>query len=213
MTKQQSFIRSLRELSPAMTAQQIEQAILTLQDSRQALFALEADKKHRAYMQRNMPKGDTRLETYLKDVPVKEDYFYFQRLGKTGCIRTKGVSLLLREDYLKYRDWLPPAERDWWLVDRVLVRKDGSCRNDPKGTVLGGARPVLLIESIEGDLRPGDYFTIEENAFMLLNHRLAIRSAPLPVNCGYPYYLFTATPLYQNVDWWYRHLQWANLSR
>ena len=214
MTKQQRLIRAIREVSPTMNEEQIENAIRTLEDCRQDLFELEADRKRRAYMEKNLPKGDTRLEKYLEDMRLNENVFCFQRMQKSVSIRTLGVSLLLREDYLKYRDWLPPVERDWWLADRALVRKDGSCRNDLWDAPLAGIRPVLLIDSIQGDLRPGDLFTIEEDGFMLLDHRLAIRSELFPgLNCGYPCYVFRATPLFQTLNLWYSRLHWANVIK
>ena len=187
------FTRELNELLSSMSEEEIERTLNALNGCKSAI-----SKKV------SREKGDkARL---LATVEQNEAEFHYEsRDGRSaGTIKLLGASLLTLQDYNLLKHRIPGTKDPWWLYDGCIIKNEKVNYNFT-GTV-GKIRPVVLIEEINGDLKPGDIFFINDEKFLLISQCLAIKSICLEDFCTHKTYYYECSVIKLCVDGWYMKL-------
>lgn len=166
------FTSELKELMSAMTAEEIERTIEALSGCKAAVKQNDdRNKSEKAWTFRGARGHAAELR--------------FVAQGESGTLHTVGASLPDEHCYHMHQWNLPQTDDFWWLDDGSLVTDKGIKRWYDRKTLMGHVRPVLLIDRIDGKLKPGDFFRANGEAFRLLTPLLAIRTECLEGECTY----------------------------
>ena len=170
------FTNELKELMSTMSEEEIRKTINALNGCRSSV----SRKQNR--------ENSEKSRLFLTSERREAELYYLGEGKLEGVIVTVGASLLTSTDYTRLREELAGGDcfcgGNWWLFDHYRITSGNICA--PKdSTTTGKIRPVLLIERIGGNLKPGDCFHVNYDRFKLLTPSLAIRVDCLPDSCTF----------------------------
>ena len=188
------FDSELKELMSSMTEEEIKKTIGLLDGCR----ALKSRKL-------NYDKGElTRLSATAD--PYGAELGFIHQGQPAGRIYTMGASLLTEDDYMRFEYVIPTTQRIWWLYNGKQAVGNKGLRPSPYDNDMGSIRPVLIIGEINGELVPGDAFSVSNERFKLLSPSLAIRTDPLDEKCTFRSFNYETSALRFFVNGWYAEL-------
>ena len=191
------FTSELKELMATMSEEEIEKTIRALADCRDTVYRKSArEKSKKAELLLTLDRHDSTLD-------------YTEKKGKGGKLFVRGASLLSLKDYRTLYEKLPKISGVFWLYDNH--RAPDPSRPDAKTSA--GVRPVIVLDRIEGDLKPGALFYINEEKFKLLTPFLAIRVTSLRDTCTFNADSYAFSLVKFCVDGWYANLIRKNEMR
>ena len=195
------FTSELKELMSTMSAEEIARTI-------EALSGCKAAVKRNAD-QKNCEKAELFFGARGRAAKLR-----YIANGESGTLHTVGASLPDERCYHMHRWQLPKTDDFWWLDGGRLVTDKGLRWWYDRKELTGHVRPVLLIDRIEGDLKPGDFFSVNGEAFRLLSPLLAIRTDCLQDECTYRnHYQKEPSVVLYCVEGWFESLLRKNTAQ
>lgn len=198
------FKSSLQELMGTMTEEEIEKAIDILNNNKAAV-----------YMKENHNRGEEAKFLSTADRIDSDLYYIIKRrdgtLIKDGILKTLGASNLTKEDHYTFANWIPEIKRDWWLYDGYWISDNGQVfAAGWHSETTHWIRPILIIDEIIGNLHRGESFQINDESFVLISDRIAIRTMCLEDKCTFLSGSYDTSVLKYCVNGWYFRLVHEN---
>ena len=187
------FESELKDLMSSMSEEEIKKTINALSACKSAV-----------YRKNNQEKSE-KARLFSTTERHEAELHYIREREKEGTLKAIGASLLTTHDYGLLSNKLPECNESWWLRDKTLVSNNlrfGYYSNN----TLGRIRPVLIIEEIDGDLKVGEAFYINDEKFKLVTSFIAIRISCLEDLCTFNVINYECSILKYCVDGWYMKL-------
>ena len=186
------FTAELKDLLSSMSEEEIEKTLNALNGCKEVIR-----KKN------NLEKGEkARLfSTFERN---EAELHFVGNENKEGTIKAIGATLLTSDDFERTKSILPAIEKCWWLYD--LKRVSGNYAWSYGFNTGGRIRPIVIIEEINGDLEPGEVFSINDESFRLLSPSLMIKHNCFEDLCTYDAPNYECSILKLCVDGWYSRL-------
>lgn len=169
------FQKELLNTAQLMTEEEIGSAVVRLMEYRVRNFQSDVRERHE-------------LAAYCEgcnEAFRAEVGFIGEGRNKQGSMILIGVSLLDETDY-KALSEVTIIWDEWWLRDGSRAKGFGKVAAHDRNAN-GYLRPVIIIDTIKGNIKSGDHFYINYERFRLISDHLAIRSSVLEgIQCETP---------------------------
>ena len=102
-----------------------------------------------------------------------------------------GITLLSKEEYLKYRDRIPPRNEWWWLrspytdydYNAGCVSNDGYVDDRDVNDTSVGVSPALICNLASSNLQIGDEFRLKGYTWTVISDKYAICNDIIGYHC------------------------------